>query len=75
MAPGDRQKLGKKLTVSEASKLNESELQELSCYSYVITKKALALRPLIPTKSETVRGVWYHGPPGCGKSRLVRELY
>jgi hypothetical protein len=44
-------------------------------YSYVITKKALALIPLNPTSSDELRGLWYTGPPGCGKSRLVRETY
>lgn len=49
---------------------------ELSVYHVATVKRARMVidQEYPPEGSDDVRGVWYWGPPGVGKSRLVREI-
>lgn len=75
MDPITRQKANWKLTVKEARGKTEDELQELTTYNYISVKKALTLIPVESKSSDTLRGEWYYGKPGVGKSRLVFTKY
>lgn len=53
--------------------MSEEELQDLSPHQYIAVKKALALVPIEQYHHDDLRGTWYHGKPGAGKSRKALE--